>query len=59
MTAPTLLKFDGQPIQIAAGQLCDEIKELIYDRASKRDLPLAIVLGVLQIAAAEILEEQR
>jgi len=59
MTAPTLLKFDGQPIQIAAGQLGDEIKDLIYDRASKRDLPLAIVLGILQIVAAEILEEQR
>lgn len=39
-----------------AGEMCDRIKELVYEYSEL--VPTALAIGVLEIAKAEILKDQ-
>jgi hypothetical protein len=46
----------GVRAEVAAGQMCQEIKKAVYSFAGR--VPLATAIGVLDIAKHEILQEQ-
>lgn len=48
---------DGQSILSLSGEMCDKIKEVIYSYSDR--VPAALAIGVLHIAAKEILDEQQ
>ena len=48
---------DGQSILNLSGEMCDKIKEIIYSYSDR--VPAALAIGVLHIAAKEILDEQQ
>ena len=51
-----ILNGGGSPGHVAAGNLADEIKELIYKREGT--MPVAAVIGVLEIVKFEVMNEQ-
>jgi len=48
---------DGQSILALSGEMCDKIKEVVYLYSDR--VPAALAIGVLHIAAKEILDEQQ
>jgi hypothetical protein len=47
---------DGQSILSLSQEMCDKIKEVVYSYSDR--VPVALAIGVLHIAAKEILDEQ-
>lgn len=47
---------DGQSILALSGEMCEKIKEVVYSYSGR--VPAAVAIGVLHIAAKEILDEQ-
>jgi hypothetical protein len=47
---------DGQSILTLSGEMCDKVKEVVYSYSDR--VPAALAIGVLHIAAKEILDEQ-
>jgi len=48
---------DGQSILSLSEEMCDKIKEVVYSYSGR--VPAAVAIGVLHIAAKEILDEQQ
>ena len=52
----TLLETSGGPNHVIAGEMAEKIKEIIYEYSDK--VPLALVVGVLDIVKFEIMDTQ-
>ena len=47
----------GRPVQVAAGELAERIKEIIYEYSGQ--IPVAAALGVLEIVKIEIIQNEQ
>lgn len=47
---------DNKSISLLAAEMCDRIKEVVYSYGGK--VPTCVAIGVLHIAAKEILDAQ-
>ena len=53
----SIVMGDGQTILALSGEMCEKIKEIVYSYSDR--VPAALAIGVLHIAAKEILDEQQ
>lgn len=56
MTKFEVIKNTGKSQRELAGDMCDRIKELVYEYSEL--VPVALAIGVLEIAKMEILKDQ-
>jgi hypothetical protein len=57
MTKFAVIKNTSKTQRELAGEMCDRIKELVYEYSEL--VPAALAIGVLEIAKMEIIEEQK
>lgn len=56
MTKFTVIKNTSKTQRELAGEMCERIKELVYEYSEL--VPAALAVGVLEIAKLEILKDQ-